>query len=197
VTLGPRSLAISADYPGYLKDALESRQPGLTTMFALAGAGNINPRLCIQVGAEYPKQMGEALANVVQDALAALKPLHSGPVAAARQPWSFTSCRAWPDASPRKKGQPLETEVQVLRVGDLAMISLPGELFSQYAAMLRKISPFPATVVVSLANDSTGYLPVDEALPQGGHEVVHRSAVEGIERSLMATAAKAFAHITA
>ncbi|MBN2582489.1 MAG: neutral/alkaline non-lysosomal ceramidase N-terminal domain-containing protein [Planctomycetes bacterium] len=195
VTLGPRSLAISSDYPGYLKDALESERPGLTVMFALAGGGNINPRHCIQVGAEHPKQMGEALAGIVRGAVAKLKPLPGGPVVSSRQPWSFTSCREWPEASPRKKGRRLETEIQALRAGDLAVVSLPGELFSQYAAMLRKTSPVSATVVVSLANDSTGYLPVDEALPQGGHEVVHRSAAEGIEQSLMATAGKAFAGI--
>ena len=192
VTLGPRSLDISADYPGYVKDLIESENPGLTAMFALAGAGNINPRLCIQVGAEHPKKMGERLGRIVLDAMSELKALASGPVASSRQAWSFISKRDWAEGSGRKKGEPIETEIMALRAGDLALVSLPGELFSQYAAMLRKASPVPATVVVSLANDSTGYLPVDAAVPQGGHEVTHGAATEGIEQSLIETAGKAF-----
>ncbi|NIA21017.1 MAG: hypothetical protein GWP05_03380 [Anaerolineaceae bacterium] len=194
VTLGPRSLDISADYPGYMKDLIESQNPGLTAMFALAGAGDINPRLCIQVGPEYPQKMGRLLGRIVLEAMSELKALAVGPVASSRQPWSLVSKHDRPEDSGPKKGEPTVTEIMALRAGDLVLVGLPGELFSQYAAVLRKESPVPATVVVSLANDAAGYLPVDEAIPQGGHEVVHSevAALEGIEQSLIETAGQAF-----
>jgi len=196
VTLGPSSMAISADYVGYLKDALEAAGLAQTVMFALAGAGNINPRVCIQVGAEYPKAMGEKLADIVKGAVSELKAVAAGPVASSRQPLSFVSQRKWSEQSGREQGEPLETEVMALRAGDLGAVSVPGELFSEYARIFRDASAMPYTLVVSLANDGTGYLPVDEAMPQGGHEVNHRAAAEGVQDPLTGAAKAALAAVT-
>ncbi len=195
VTLGPRSLAISADYPGYVKDHLENEGAARTVMFALAGAGNINPRVCIQVGKEYPQAMGESLAKKVQAALGEMKPLASGTVASGRAALSFVSERSRRRDPDREEDEPKETEIMALRAGGLGAVSLPGELFSQYAQKLREISPTAKTLVISLANDSVGYLPVDAALPQGGHEVNHRGAVDGIEKPIMDAAESAFAQV--
>lgn len=184
VTLGPRSLAISADYPGYMKDTIESCQPGTTALFALAGAGNINPRDCIEVGADHPRKMGEALAETVCQAIPDLEPVAAGPVTSSRQRWKMISQRTWPEESGRSKGDEITSETMALRAGDLAIATVPGELFSQYVAMIRKASPLPHTAVVSMANDSAGYLPLDEAQSQGGHEINHRAA-DALEAPLM------------
>jgi hypothetical protein len=197
VVLGPSSLAISADYVGHMKDMLEARGAARTVLFALAGAGNINPRVCIQVGEDYPRRMGQELARIVLAAMDGLRELPGGPVASSQQPLSFVSQRRRPEGSAPGKDEQVTTEVMALRAGELAIVSVPGELFSEYAAMLRKVSPLPATLVVSLANDGVGYLPLDAALPQGGHEVVHRAAAEGIERPLMEAATKALAAVAA
>ncbi|NLF30676.1 MAG: hypothetical protein GX591_07290 [Planctomycetes bacterium] len=184
VTLGPRSIKISADYPGYLKDFLEAHHPHLTTMFALAGAGNINPRTCIQVGSRHPRAMGEALGEAVLAAMGKLHPLAGGPVAVSSRPWELVSKRQWRDTPGREQGKAITTEVQALRAGDLAMVAVPGELFSEYVAMFREASPLPETAVISIANDSVGYLPVDEAHGQGGHEVTHAATEAKIEQVL-------------
>lgn len=194
VVLGPRSLDISADYVGYMKDIIESRGIADTAMFALAGGGNVNPRRCIQVGAEHPKAMGDRLGDIVVKAAADLKPLAGGPVRSSQQKLSFVSLRQWHEAAGRKTGEPLETEIMALRAGDLALVSMPGELFSEYTARLREASGLPATAVVSIANDSTGYLATDAAQPQGGHEVTH-GAGKGIENLLISTARKALAAV--
>ena len=81
-----------------------------------------------------------------------------------------------------------------LRAGDLAFVTVPGELFSEYTAMFREVSPVPETAVVSIANDSVGYLPTDEAIPQGGHEVRFAGA-EGLQTSLVEHVGKALSAI--
>ncbi len=194
VTLGPRSLAISADYPGYMKDHIEAACDGAVAMFALAGAGNINPRVCIEVGAQHPKAMGEALGAIVVAAAASLAPVADGPVACSLHPWKMISRRQWPDSSPRTQDKEITSEVMALRAGDLAWVTLPGELFSQYVGMIRQGSPLPHTAVISIANDSTGYLPLDEALSQGGHEITHRAA-DAMEEPLMAHAKAALTEV--
>ncbi|HUT57973.1 MAG TPA: neutral/alkaline non-lysosomal ceramidase N-terminal domain-containing protein [Phycisphaerae bacterium] len=194
VVLGPRSLRISADYPGYMKDYLEARGLAGTAMFALAGGGNINPRTCIMVGAEHPRRMGEELGRIVAEAACKLHPAAGGPVRAASAAWKLISKRKWPEGSGREQGKQIESELQALRAGDLCVLGLPGELFSEYAALLREASPLPHTAVVSIANDSLGYLPTDDAVPQGGHEV-NAAAAERVQQDLLDRAGEAFAAI--
>ena len=193
VTLGPSSYRISADYPGYLKDYLEAQGVCGTVLFGLAGGGNINPRVCIMVGAEHPRRMGEALGRIVLEAVPKLSPVAAGQVGAGRSEWTFVSQREPRMRQPGAKPEPekkVTTELQALRAGDVLFLAIPGELFSEYVALFRDASPVPATAVISLANDSVGYLPVDGAVPQGGHEV-RFAAAHNIQETLVAHAKKA------
>jgi len=198
VTLGPSSLDISADYPGYLKDTLENQGVAPTVLFINGGGANINPRVCVTVGAEHPKAMGERLAAIVAPAVDSLVPVAIGPVACRREPWNIVRTR---DAMKGKKNRPgrkagdtIPTEIQALRAGDLALVSLPGELFSEYQEMLREASPVPKTIVVSLANDYVGYFPTDQAQTQGAYET-RMAPAEPLEAALMDHARKAFKSI--
>jgi hypothetical protein len=197
VVLGPGSLKISADYVGYLKDSLEALGLARTTLFALAGGGNINPRTCIKVGAEFPRKMGEALADLVAHAAARLSPVAGTRVASHREPWTVTRTRqpAKPSSTRgRKVGDDIPTEIQVLRAGDLVFLSTPGELFSEFSRMFREASPFPHTAVVSLANDYIGYLPTDAAQAEGAYET-NMAPAAGLQGPIMEHARKAFAAV--
>jgi pimeloyl-ACP methyl ester carboxylesterase len=190
VVLGPSSLRISADYVGYMKDYLEALGLAKTAMFALAGGGNINPRVCIMVGAEHPRRMGERLGQIVLEATPKLYPVAPGPVRVTRSEWRFVSKRE----KGGEAGREVTTEVQALRAGDLCFLAIPGELFSEYTAWFREASPLPLTAVVSIANDSVGYLPTDEAVAQGAYEVAC-AAADKVQEDLLACAKEALGKI--
>ena len=59
----------------------------------------------------------------------------------------------------RRQDVPLEAEVQVLAVGEIALVGLPFELFSGPGRALRERSPFATTAVLGYCNDYLGYLP--------------------------------------
>ncbi|MFH1568970.1 MAG: neutral/alkaline non-lysosomal ceramidase N-terminal domain-containing protein [Gemmatimonadota bacterium] len=194
VTLGPMSTAISADYVGYLKDHLEEAGAAAVALFALAGAANINPRVAIHAGSEYPRAMGRQLGEICAAALEQAQPVAGGPVRACRVPWAFAARYDWPENTGRRKGDPVRTEVVALRAGDLAAVTAPGELCSEYAARFRSFSPAPHTLVVSLANDSVGYLVTDETQGQGALEAM-RAAGEALEQPLLECARRALAGV--
>jgi neutral ceramidase len=67
-------------------------------------------------------------------------------------------------------GGKLAAEIQVLAVGPIAFVAIPGELFVELGQAIQKASPFKYTVIVEQANDTIGYLPNREAFEQGGYE---------------------------
>ena len=62
-----------------------------------------------------------------------------------------------------------DVEAQVLRVGDLAIVGAPGEMFSQYQLDLKRVGCAVA-LPVSLANGYAGYIPTRKAFAEGGYE---------------------------
>lgn len=58
-------------------------------------------------------------------------------------------------------------EVMVCRIGNAAVVGLPGEFFSEFRRMIRERSPFPHTIVVGIANDNRKYFPTRESFSQG------------------------------
>jgi hypothetical protein len=62
------------------------------------------------------------------------------------------------------------TPVQALRIGDLALVALPGEPFCQIGLNIKAKSPFKTTMMVGMANDYAGYIPTEEQHALGGYE---------------------------
>ncbi|BDG59678.1 hypothetical protein [Caldinitratiruptor microaerophilus] len=65
-----------------------------------------------------------------------------------------------------------EAEVTALRLGDAALVALPGEPFSALARAIRERSPFGTTFVLGYAGGYIGYVPDREAYRRGGYETL-------------------------
>ena len=63
-----------------------------------------------------------------------------------------------------------QLEVQVIAIGDTAIVGLPGEIFTEFGRQIIAASPFAFTMVVSIANGSHGYIPTQVAFSHGGYE---------------------------
>jgi neutral ceramidase len=68
--------------------------------------------------------------------------------------------------------------VQAWRLGELGLVTAPGEIFNQIGSAVKSESPFADTFFLSCTNDSIGYVPVPEAYADGGYEVTHASQVD-------------------
>ena len=60
--------------------------------------------------------------------------------------------------------------LQAVRIGDFVICAIPFETFVEIGLDLKKRSPFPRTMVVSIANGYNGYLPTLEHHKLGGYE---------------------------
>jgi len=61
-------------------------------------------------------------------------------------------------------------EIQIFRIGDVALVGLPGEPFAEGGLRIKLDSPTPHTYIVHDVNQYVGYLPTKRAFPRGGHE---------------------------
>lgn len=59
----------------------------------------------------------------------------------------------------------------VIRLGDLAIIALPFELFSEIGMRIAGASPFAHTLTLSNTNANSGYLVTEDQICRGGYEV--------------------------
>jgi hypothetical protein len=74
--------------------------------------------------------------------------------------------------------------LQVIKVGDVIIVGIPCEVFTDIGLEIKKSSPFPITCVVSLANGYYGYLPTPEHHALGGYETWRaRSSYLGVKSS--------------
>ncbi len=64
----------------------------------------------------------------------------------------------------------IKVPLQAMRVGDLAVCAIPFETFCEIGLELKKRSPLPQTMVISIANGYNGYLPTPEQHALGGYE---------------------------
>jgi hypothetical protein len=70
-----------------------------------------------------------------------------------------------------RQGQPRPTWVQAVRIGDVAIVGVPGEFFTALGEEIKRRSPYRYTFVFELANDYIGYIPDRPGYERGGYQV--------------------------
>jgi len=72
----------------------------------------------------------------------------------------------------KEAGRSVSIPLRGVRLGDMAICSLPGEPFCAIGAAIKKRSPFPYTFLASNAMTYCGYIPMKECFVRGGYEVI-------------------------
>lgn len=200
VVLGSTNLLISADYPGFAAQAVESLKGGVA-IFLNGCCGNINPvntwgghtviKGEIITGSSLLRE-AERLGNILGgEALKVLEQTETTSEPRLKSQCSEVSLPVRKDI-PEKwleriksiepehprfelyqsllEGRDINTEVQAMAVGNIAIVGVPGEVFVEFGLEIKKESPYEFTLVSELANDTIGYVPVAKAFEEGGYE---------------------------
>jgi hypothetical protein len=69
-----------------------------------------------------------------------------------------------------RKGEDRKTWVQAILIGDVALVGVPGEVFTYLGQEIKRRSPFRDTFVFELANDYVGYVPDARGFDRGGYQ---------------------------
>ncbi|MDY0354830.1 MAG: neutral/alkaline non-lysosomal ceramidase N-terminal domain-containing protein [Sedimentisphaerales bacterium] len=154
-----RSTAISADYPAHALRVVERTEGGVS-LFALGLAGNVVPIRrdvgpCEQIG----KALGAEALRRLQ--LVAIRP---GRITLAAR------CGALTLATKDTPPQEITTEIQVLRLGDVYLLGLPGEILVEVGLAIKDQAGLDKLFITTLTNDSIGYVCQAQAYTEAGYE---------------------------
>lgn len=205
-TLTGNNWLYSADYPGYLTEALRKvNGKDYIPMFLNGPCGNVT-QVDYRVG--FPdtfqecQRIGYMLGVSALEAIKNEKPVSGNIVAISKEMVPLKRITitedqvAWakavmkkvelegmppaqadgiPDAEYAKdwlkmheiQNQVDNLEVMVVRIGDIAFVGLPGEIFCEFGIDIKARSPFKNTLVMGLTNDDRNYFPTKVSFTQG------------------------------
>jgi hypothetical protein len=71
-------------------------------------------------------------------------------------------------------------EVVAIRLSpEVAIVTLPGEVFVELGLAIKQASPFKTTLVIELSNDCPAYIPTKKAFAEGSYEIVNSRLASG------------------
>jgi neutral ceramidase len=192
VILGPKSLALSADFPGQTR-AIVERITGARMLFVQGACGNINPLGGVRDSDENVVRLGTMLAGEVirtyhgvsleplrtvmatsETVQIPLAPLPEESSEQASRRARVTAHRPWPwRVEVQEDGGQLSTpgEMQALRTNEAVFVGAPGEVFVEIGLEVKDRSPLSDTFFAAYTNGCISYIPVPEAYTEGGYEV--------------------------
>ncbi len=88
---------------------------------------------------------------------------------------------------------PIEVQVEIWRIGEVGIVSMPGEPFAEIGVAVRKASPFAHTMFCGYSDGVGGdYLPISCEYDQGGYEVERTPYGKDSEEKLVAETIELF-----
>lgn len=172
---------ISADFWHDVREELAARHgPAVFVLPQCGAAGDIYPQgrfrhraeglMAQRKGISWRREIARRIADGVDRALPAArayidtKPVFRHTVA------RFDLPTVGPSLAPFYTCDPVTpAEIHALRLGDVALVTAPFELFTDYGIRIQARSKAVATFVVQLACQHSGYLPTARAIRGGGY----------------------------
>ena len=182
------NMLISAEWPGALQQTLEAAFPGSVVLYCNGAEGDQSPDGAQGADAfERVKAYGARLAQRAQTVAQAIQTKPNQPIGIARitpdlPPIGFSPGAAngpYKSYEPAaREALPKQAEIQVLRIGDVALAGVPGEPICEVGLETQKqvaAAGFNHVLTIGLANDYLGYIVNEKEYPHGGYEVDQRS----------------------
>jgi hypothetical protein len=186
--LGSRNMLVSADWPGSMQRAVEAKLGGVC-LYTNGAQGNVAPGTGDkEADFDDAERYGQSAAARVIEVVGAFTPDAPGaltmtsavielPPVTIQTENPFLKLGLIKRAAEGIVGRyyPKATRMSALRLGDVGLAAIPGEMFTELGLELKRrarAAGVPHPLVLGLANDAVGYIPPrDQFGTTGGYEV--------------------------
>jgi hypothetical protein len=185
---GQNNLQITGDWPGAAARYIRKQEGKEVIVAVTAGASaNINPIYGPDNKFNEIETVGfhvgrEACKTLAQTTTFPVKYLQMNNIAMTF-PGKTRGKDYFPPAS-YEKGPDVEIRLTTLKIGDLVLSGVSGELMTEIGMEVKKLSPYSNTLIVTHCNGSSGYICTDKSFPEGGYEVQVTKLMPGAEKPL-------------
>lgn len=173
--MGQQNLQISGDLLGAAERFVEEQLGGKVVAPWTSGAAG-DQNAIYGPGTEFDKVvvLGQILGEEIVRVAKSIDPKPGVRVRAAQTVVTCPGQRMAPDATRKAPkfvdADPVNIRLSLLKIGDVALAGVSGEVLTGVQAHLRKATG-PRTVMVTHANGSSGYIPDDAAYDQVSYEI--------------------------
>jgi neutral ceramidase len=176
--LGPDNLQISADLPGAAAAFVERHYGGnIVSPWTSGAAGDQDP--IYRIGRDFKNvtALGNLLGAEVVRVADQIQPTERARIRCSQRVISCPGKRTVQRPGPGQPyleadAEPTAIRLSLLMINDIAIAGVSGEVLTNIALRLKRESPMTRTVMVTLCNGSSGYLPDDAAYDRITYEVL-------------------------
>lgn len=155
---------VSPDFPGEACITFEEKNPNGICVFFNGACGDINPPT-VSEGVRATQKHGKAIVKEVEKMK--WDEVKSAPMSMQTSALSF---RIRENSGINSDADGIY-RINTLIIGDIAMVFLSGENFTDTAYAIENGSPFKTTIVIGYAENYVGYIPPRRVFEEGGYEV--------------------------
>ena len=209
VVLGPQNYLITGDWPGAASRYVEEKiGGGLVAPVTIGASGDINPIYGPHIDFEnnssysYGKDaIGEDLGSESIDVARQAQTFSTGKISAVQR-LIYLPGKEKEDGKFLQPGSvnpdSLLVRLSAMKIGNIILTGVSGEVFNQISVKMRKQSPYAFTFMITHCNGSSGYLVTEDAYPKpgisgsadkynptGGYEASSTRARTGAEKAII------------
>lgn len=197
VVLGPDNLQITADLPGTTSSYVRAHYDGaVVAPWTSGAAGDQNPIYATVDGfggrVRPVEALGQILGEEVVRVADGLETTEKASIRARQEVITVPGKKNPPGPRYRPDGnyefldaEPVEIRLTALRIGNIVLCGVSGEVLTLIDRRLERESPFAETIMVTNANGSSGYLPNNAAYDKISYEIVSARVKRGVEDAII------------
>jgi neutral ceramidase len=186
---GQENYLITGDWPGVAARYIKKIAGRDVIVAITAGASaDINPVYgpgsdfgeIEAVGYQVGKEAWNSLTGIETFPVKSIHAIHSA--------MTFPGKKECKDQFPMTKyetGPEVEVRLTIMKIGDLVLSGISGELMTEIGMEIKQQSPFTNTLIITHCNGSSGYICTDQSFSEGGYEVKVTRMMPGVEKRLV------------
>ncbi|MCK5137442.1 MAG: neutral/alkaline non-lysosomal ceramidase N-terminal domain-containing protein [Bacteroidales bacterium] len=198
VVLGPGNSLITGDWPGAASNFIENELgEGVIAPVIVGASGDINPiygpHIDFEITSSYAfgkDAIGEDLAKESMRIVKGIITSPKGNISAQQRIISLPlkEEKTIKGQQPGDiKNDSLKVRLSALKIGNIVLTGVSGEVFNQISVKMRAQSPYTNTFMVTHCNGSCGYLVTEDAYDIGGYEVRSTRVQTSAEKAIIET----------
>lgn len=188
-TSGPDNYQITGDWPGAAARYIKKQEGKDVVVAITAGASaDINPIYGPGKDFNEIEAVGFHVGTEAWKALAHTATFPVNTLEITNTSLAFPGKKPCTDRFPKvsyESGPAVDIRLTALKIGELVLCGISGEVMTEIGMEIKKQSPYSATLVVTHCNGSSGYICTDKSFTEGGYEIQVTELMPGVEKPLV------------